>query len=145
MANLGVKFNWKKQEKRKEIAHQGFWIFYWLKAITWLWGKLPHRLSKRQSPPAVPLRTPITHIVIIFNQGMLLLGSNKFLKRQRSRMMALFKSMACSIQETNYGEKNDKIYGKLQEWTLLYILQRKMIKSHSHQSFAVSRKLKCVM
>ena len=83
--------------------------------------------------------------VIIFNQGMLLLGSNKFLKRQRSRMMALFKSMACSIQETNYGEKNDKIYGKLQKWTLLYILQRKMIKSHSHQSFAVSRKLKCVM
>ena len=39
---------------------------------------LPHRLLKRQPPTRVLLRTPIRQ-VIIFNQGMLLLGSNHFL------------------------------------------------------------------
>ena len=43
---------------------------------------LPHRLSKRQSLTTVLLRTPITQM-IFFNQGILLLGSNHFLSRQR--------------------------------------------------------------
>ena len=41
--------------------------------VTWLWRWLPHRLSKCQSPTTVLHRTPITQM-IIFNQGMLLLG-----------------------------------------------------------------------
>ena len=44
----------------------------------WLWRWLPHRLSKRESLTTVLLRTPITQM-ILFNQGMLLLGSNHFL------------------------------------------------------------------
>ena len=46
-----------------------------------LWGWLPHRLSKRQSPTKGLLKTPITQ-TIIFIQGMLLLGSNHFLKNK---------------------------------------------------------------
>ena len=46
--------------------------------VTWLWRRLPQRLSKRQSLTTVLLRTPITQI-FVFNQGMLLLGSNHFL------------------------------------------------------------------
>ena len=61
------------------IAHQDFWIFNWLKTITWLLRWLPHRLSKRHSLTTVLLRTPITQM-IFFNQGMLLLGSNHFLR-----------------------------------------------------------------
>ena len=49
------------------------------KTTTWLWRWLLHRLSKRKSQTTVLLRTPITQI-IFFNQGMLLLGSNYFLK-----------------------------------------------------------------
>ena len=61
-----------------EIAHQGFWIYNWLKTITWFWRWLSNRLSRRQSPTIVLLGTPITQI-IIFNKGMFLLGSNHFL------------------------------------------------------------------
>ena len=43
-----------------------------------IWLVLPHRLSKRQSPTAVLLRTPVSQM-IFFNQGMLLLVSNHFL------------------------------------------------------------------
>ena len=50
----------------------------WLWRLTQLWRWLLHRLSKRQSPATGLLRTPITQI-IIFNQGMILLGSNHFL------------------------------------------------------------------
>ena len=51
-------------------------VFPWLKMI-WRW--LPHRLSQRQLPTTVSLRTPITQM-IIFNQGMLLhTTSNHFL------------------------------------------------------------------
>ena len=61
-----------------QIAHQGFWIFNWLTLpLDWRW--LPHRLSKRQSLTTVLLRTRITRM-IFFNQGMLVLGSNHFLK-----------------------------------------------------------------
>ena len=42
-----------------------------------------HKLSKRPSPTTVLFRTPVTQMIIfeliIFNQGMLLLGSNHFL------------------------------------------------------------------
>ena len=50
-----------------QIAHQGFWIFNWLKSITWLWRWLSRRLSKTQSPATVLLRTPVTQM-IFFNQ-----------------------------------------------------------------------------
>ena len=30
-----------------EIAHQGFWIYSWLKTITWFWRWLSNRLSRR--------------------------------------------------------------------------------------------------
>ena len=53
-----------------QIADHGFWIFNWLKTITWLWRWLPHRLSKRQSQTTVLLRTSVTQM-IIFNQGTL--------------------------------------------------------------------------
>ena len=61
------------------IAHPDFWIFKWLKAITWLWRWLPHRLSKHQLPTTVLLKTPAVQM-IIFYQGMLLLGSDHSLK-----------------------------------------------------------------
>ena len=43
----------------------------------WLWRWLPRRLSKREWPTAVPLRTLVTQ-TIFFNKGMLLLSSNHF-------------------------------------------------------------------
>ena len=46
--------------------------------IDWLWRWLPHR-SKRQSPTTVLLRTPVTQMIFL-NRGMLLLGSNHFLR-----------------------------------------------------------------
>ena len=57
----------------------GFLNFQLTNTITWLWRWLPHRLSKRQSLTTVLLRPPITQM-IFFNQGMLLLGSNHFLR-----------------------------------------------------------------
>jgi len=52
------------------------------KTTTWLWRWLPHRLSKRQSLTTVLLRTPVTQM-ILFNHGMLLLGSNHFLNNNK--------------------------------------------------------------
>ena len=46
-----------------------------LKAITWPWGWLLHRLSKHQSPTTTLFRAPVTH-TIIFSQGMLHLRTN---------------------------------------------------------------------
>ena len=51
--------------------------------MNWLWRWLPHRLSRRQSLTSVLVRTLITQM-IFFNQGMLLLGSNHFLKVKQS-------------------------------------------------------------
>ena len=46
----------------------GFLNFQLTNTTTWLWRRLPHRLSKRQSITTVLLRTPITQM-IFFNQG----------------------------------------------------------------------------
>ena len=45
--------------------------------VKWLRRWLPHRLLKCQSPTTVLLGTPINQMIIL-NQGMLLLGSNRF-------------------------------------------------------------------
>ena len=76
---LGV-FSATIQSQHKQRTHVTQTITWTLtKTITWLWRWLLHRLSKRKSQTTVLLRTPITQI-IFFNQGMLLLGSNHFLK-----------------------------------------------------------------
>jgi len=59
----------------------------------WLWGWLPHGLSRCRSLTAVLLRTPVTQI-IFFNHGMLLLGSNHFLKNNNYHyVLMLLKTM----------------------------------------------------
>ena len=70
---------------------------------------LPHRLSKRQSPTTVLLRTPITQM-IFFNQGMLLVGSKHFLK-------------AC-IYYTSVSYTINNIYKKLPRPLILQLCSR---------------------
>ena len=59
-------------------CHWGEVNFQLTKTISWLWRRLPHRLSNHQSATTVLLRTPITQM-IFFNQIMLLLRLNYFL------------------------------------------------------------------
>ena len=64
----------------------------------WLWRRLSHRLSKRQSLTTVLLRTPITQM-IFFNQGMLLLGSNHFLILVNHVQQSQSVNTSCTVVE----------------------------------------------
>ena len=75
----GAKVNGYSILLTKSNRSSGFLNFQLTKAITnWLWRWLPRQLLKRQSPITALLKTPVTQM-IIFNQGMSLLGSNHFL------------------------------------------------------------------
>ena len=97
-------YQWPLHLLTNQIAHQGFRIFNWLRLhITWL----PHRLLKHHSQKTVLLRTPITQM-ILFNQGMLLQGSNHFLMTKFSNIITL--STITSQFNSNQGQNSTYFY-----------------------------------
>ena len=98
---------------------------------TWLWRWLPHRLSKRQSLTTVLLRTPITQM-IFFNQGMLLLGSDHFLKEIYVPSSAWGKHRETQGNKTNWFPK-----GAVIKCFVIYPFQRmnNLATSYSKKAF----------